>query len=219
MCLEIRQMPFHVCGTTLHNVLRKPNVNPQHLLYSLHFEWKNTVESSGKWRVNNTPKVAYIWLIWGASWLAISSTHWWQRKPLLTQKATSEIKCRTVLFVISLAWFYGEPHLGKYKARGRGERMEERRHEECSVFLLHYWGWVLGSLRHVGILNHLHPANVSSHLMLLPSASFLHFSMESPPPHFYISRSLSSIIVGNEGSFPKPFRKTILVRSEPDGNG
>lgn len=78
---------------------------------------------------------------------------------------------------------------------------------------------MLGSLRHVGILNHLHPANVSSHLVLLPSASFLHFSMESPPLHFYISPGLSSIIVGDEGSFPMLFRKTILVRPEPDANG
>lgn len=124
-----------------------------------------------------------------------------------------EIKCCTVSFVISLAWIYGEPHWCKNKVKGRGERMEERRQEGCSVFLLHYWGWVLGSLRHVGILNHLHPANVSSHLALLPSASFLHFSMKSPPPHFYICPGLSSIIVGDKGLFP------MLSWPEPDGYG
>lgn len=118
-----------------------------------------------------------------------------------------------ISFVISLAWIYGEPHWCKDKVKGRGERMEERRQEGCSVFLLHYWGWVLGSLRHVGILNHLHPANVSSHLALLPSAPFLHFSMKSPPPHFYISPGLSSIIVGDKGTFP------MLSWPEPDGYG
>ncbi len=118
--------------------------NLQHILYKPHLEGRNIAESYGKWRVNNTPKVAYIWLIWGASWLAISSTHWQQRKSLRTQKATSEIKCHTVSFVISMAWIYGEPHWCKDKIEGRerGQKRGDKRGAQSFCCIIEDECWV-----------------------------------------------------------------------------
>lgn len=122
MCPETRQRHFHSCGTDLHNVACKTFGKAVFKFYSLpcHPSFWSIAKSSGKSRVIDTPRVPYVWLMRGSSRLAISSTHQQkQQQLLLTLKPLSEIKCRTVSFVMSQAWIYGELHWCKDKVEGR----------------------------------------------------------------------------------------------------